>query len=445
MQHHTAYTRAAAALITSLAAGFLANTAAAHAIDDALFPLTDSIMQGKVSLDVRYRFEQVDQDRPASILDEASAQTVRTRLGWRTGLFHGFFAYGEAENVSVVGQADYNNTYNGKTKFPVVADPKGTEVNQAYLAYLGLKGNTVRYGRQAFFFDNHRFVGDVGWRQNQQTYDGLFYENKMLPGVIGSYAYIYNVNRVFGEDTPSAAFANTGDFQLAGHLANLQWKPNPLTTLTGYAYLLDFDDFAVESTATYGLRAVGEIPLPQITLPLLPGTAGAALLYGAEYARQSDYADNAVDFNLDYLMAEGGVRLFGVNFKAAYEVLEGGGGPSNTRALQTPLATLHAFNGWTDQFLRTPAAGLKDIYFTVGGPVPGLAVDWLVRYDSYKSDVGSNDYGNEWGVLLSKTFAEKYTVGFKYADYSTDAPAFIAGRPDTSDVSKSWLWVQIKI
>ncbi len=440
MHAHSVLIRAGALL----GAGLLAGNAAAHAIDDALYPLTDSLLQGKVSLDVRYRFEAVDQDRPASILDEASAQTVRTRLGWRTGLFHGFFAYGEAENVSVVGEEDYNNTYNGKTRFPVVADPDGTEVNQAYLGYLGLKGNTFRYGRQAFVFDNHRFIGDVGWRQNQQTYDSFFYENKMLPGVIGSYAYVYNVNRVFGEDTPNKAFANAGDFSTAGHLVNLQWKPNPVTTLTGYAYLLDFDDFDAESTATYGLRAAGEIPLPSLKLPTLPGAPGSAILYTAEYARQSDYADNPGNFNLDYGLLEGGVRLFGVNFKVAYELLEGGA-LNGTRALQTPLATLHAFNGWADQFLRTPAAGLKDTYVTVGGPVPGLAVDWLVRYDSYESDAGSNDYGDEWGVMLSKTFAEKYTVGVKYADYSTDAPAFIAGRPDTSDVSKGWLWLQIKI
>lgn len=440
MHAHTVLTRAGALL----GAGLLAGNAAAHAIDDALYPLTDSLLQGKVSLDVRYRLETVDQDRPASILDEANAQTVRTRLGWRTGLFHGFFAYGEAENVSVVGEEDYNNTYNGKTKFPVVADPDGTEVNQAYLGYLGLKGNTFRYGRQAFFFDNHRFVGDVGWRQNQQTFDSFFYENKMLPGVTGSYAYVYNVNRVFGEDTPNSAFANDGDFSTDGHLVNLQWKPNPVTTLTGYAYLLDFDDFDAESTATYGLRAAGEIPLPSLKLPTLPGAPGSAILYTAEYARQSDYADNPGSFDLDYGLLEGGVRLFGVNFKVAYELLEGGA-VNGTRALQTPLATLHAFNGWADQFLRTPAAGLKDTYVTVGGPVPGLAVDWLVRYDSYESDAGGTDYGSEWGVMLSKTFAEKYTVGVKYADYSTDAPAFIAGRPDTSDVSKGWLWLQIKI
>jgi hypothetical protein len=427
-----------------LGAGLLSGTASAHAVDDALYPLTDALLQGKVSLDVRYRFEMVDQDRPASILDKAHAQTVRTRLGWRTGLFHGFFAYGEAENVSVVGDEDYNNTYNGKTHYPVVADPSGTEVNQAYLGYLGLKGNTFRYGRQVIFFDNHRFIGDVGWRQNQQTFDGFFYENKMLPGVTGSYAYIYDVNRVFGEDTPNKDFATAGDLHLKGHLLNMQWKPNSVTTLAAYAYLLDFDDFATESTATYGLRAVGEIPLPSLKLPALPGAPGSAILYTAEYARQSDYADNPGSFDLDYGLLEGGMRLFGVNFKAAYELLEGGA-MNGTRALQTPLATLHAFNGWADQFLRTPAAGLKDTYVTVGGPVPGLAVDWLVRYDSYKSDVGSNDYGDEWGVMLSKTFAEKYTIGLEYADYSTDAPAYIAGRPDTSDVRKAWVWLQVKI
>ena len=43
--------------------------------------------------------------------------------------------------------------------------------------------------------------------------------------------------------------------------------------------------------------------------------------------------------------------------KLGFERLEGNG----TVALQTPLATLHAFNGWADKFLSTPANGLRDV------------------------------------------------------------------------------------
>lgn len=410
----------------------------AQTVDGALQSLTDAIVNGQVNLGVRYRYEHVTQDRPAGILHHANAQTVRSNLGWRTGLFHGFSAYAEVENVSVVGDEDYNNTYNGETAYPVVADPDGTEVNQAYLTWQGVAGNQLRYGRQAIVFDNARFVGDVGWRQNQQTLDGFSYQNTMLEGVTASYAYIYNVNRIFGEDTPNKAFGNIGDFQLDGHLINVQWKPNATTTLTGYAYLLDFDDFDAESTATYGLRATGAVPLPQL------GIEGAALLYTAEYAHQTDYADNPGDFGLGYGSAELGLRLFGVTAKAGYERLEGGemGG---TRALQTPLATLHAFNGWTDRFLSTPAAGLEDRYVLATGVLPGCGVNWLVRYDDFSAEAGSDDYGSEWGVQLTKTFAKHYTVGVKYADYDTDAPALLAGRADTTDTAKGWFWLQMNI
>ncbi|MGK2941532.1 MAG: alginate export family protein, partial [Immundisolibacter sp.] len=204
-----AYFLAGGALLASVAA----SGAHGETVGNALQSLTDAIVNGQVNLGVRYRYEHASQERPDSILHDANAHTVRTNLGWRTGLFHGFSAYAEAENVSVIGNEDYNNTYNGKGKYPVVADPDGTEVNQAYLAWQGVAGNLARYGRQAINFDNQRFVGDVGWRQNQQTVDGFTYQNTMLADVAASYAYIYNVNRIFGEDTPNNAFANTGDFQ----------------------------------------------------------------------------------------------------------------------------------------------------------------------------------------------------------------------------------------
>jgi hypothetical protein len=425
----------------------------AGTVDDGLYRLTDAIAQGKVSLDVRYRYERVDQDRPATITDAAHAHTVRTRLGWRTGLYDGFYAYGEVEDITALGSEDYNDAANGKTRFPVVADPDGTEVNQAHLAYLGLPKTTLRYGRQVFKFDNERWLGDVGWRQNQQSFDALFAENKSLPGTTLSYARVTNVNRVFGEDTPSDLFANTGDLDMRSHLVNAQWKPTPAHALTAYAYLLDFEErYDAESTRSLGLRAQGEFALGAAGGSLgggpLPGTPGPALLYTAEYARQSDYADNPDDFGLDYTLAEGGVRAFGVNLKLGYEVLEGGGefgGVSGMRALQTPLATLHAFNGWADQFLRTPAEGLEDRYVTLGGPVPGWGLDWLVRYDRYQSEQGGTDYGSEWGAMLAKTFAARYTLGIKYARYATDADAFVPGAAFTSDVSKLWLWAQFKL
>ena len=124
---------------------------------------------GKLILDARYRYEHVDQD---NTLDHANAQTLRTRVGFQTGKWYGLSGLIEADNTSRIGDASYNNTRNGQRNYSVVADPDGSEINQALLRYDFAQGNLV-VGRQRINLDNQRFVGGVAWRQNEQTYDGL--------------------------------------------------------------------------------------------------------------------------------------------------------------------------------------------------------------------------------------------------------------------------------
>ena len=155
---------------------------------------------GKPSLYMRYRFESVDQEGFAR---RAEASTLRTQLGYLTGDFHGFGAFLQFEDVHVIGRERYNSTANGLTQYPVVVDPKGNEINQAYLSYKGIPGTTLKYGRQVIIYDNQRFVGNVGWRQNEQTFDAFTVQNTSLPSTTISYAHISNVNRIFGEDHPT--------------------------------------------------------------------------------------------------------------------------------------------------------------------------------------------------------------------------------------------------
>ncbi len=131
---------------------------------------TEALTSGTASGDIRYRYEFVDQDNS---LNNARASTIRTRLGYRTGEYQGFEAFLEAENVTAVGNENYNSTINGNTKRSVVADPTETEINQAYLRYKGFENTSLTYGRQRIALDNHRFIGNVGWRQNEQTFDGF--------------------------------------------------------------------------------------------------------------------------------------------------------------------------------------------------------------------------------------------------------------------------------
>ncbi len=374
---------------------------------------TEALVGGKVNFDARLRLEIVDQD---NALKDAEALTVRTRLGYETGKFYKFWAFGEFEDVRDVGIDDYNSTDNGKTEYSVIADPEVTEVNQGYLGYGGIPGTVLKWGRQRIIYDNARFIGNVGWRQNEQTYDGITFVNTSLPSTTFSYAYITQVNRIFGEDNDNVP----GQFEMSNHFVNLAYDGFGFGKFVGYGYFLEFDEAPETSNQTLGLRFSGDTALAE----------KAKLLYALEYATQSDYDDGSSDIDADYYLAELGLGIKGVTGKLGYELLEGDG----TYAFSTPLATVHAFNGWADQFLITPLDGLVDVYASVGGKLKGVKL--LAVYHDFSADNGDDDYGTEWNFLAAKKFAKHYTLGVKYATYDAD---------DFSvDTDKFWLWGQAK-
>lgn len=377
--------------------------------------ITEAITGGKVSGDFRYRFEMVDQDNPARE-KEAGASTLRSRLGYGTGDYQGFGAYLEFEDITVIGEERFDSTVNGLGQYPVVADPETTEVNQAYLSYSGIPDTTAKFGRQRIILDNARFVGNVGWRQNEQTYDAFTLKNTSLPDTTLFYGYVSNVNRIFSDESP------VGNTNLEAHLLNASYKGLGFATLTGYAYLLDFVDAPSASNQTLGVRFAGGNDLSE----------GFKLLYAVEFAQQSDYQDGDSDIDADYSLFELGAKFSGVTAKVGLETLSGDGEPGS--GFSTPLATLHAFNGWADQFLGTPADGLEDLYVSIGGKLSGVKL--LAVFHDYSSDNGSTDYGSEFGLLAAKKFGKHYTVLAKYASYSADE--------HNDDIDKLWLSGQLK-
>jgi hypothetical protein len=381
--------------------------------------LLDALAGGKVSADIRYRYEWVDQ---ANLSKKANGSTIRTRLGYETGSFQGFLAYLEFEDITVVGDERYNNTHNGKTQFPVVADPKDTEVNQAFLKYSGLQETIFHLGRRRLILDNARFVGNVGWRQNEQTFDLLSLENTTLPNISAIYAYIFNVNRIFGDHHPTSA-----DISMDTHLINISFSQFKPVTLTAYGYLLDLNDTSAASTKTFGLRLNGSTPISEET----------KILYAGEFADQSDFANGASTNDATYWMAELGGTFRILTVKISYEELGGDG----VYGFSTPLATLHAFQGWTDKFLATPANGIRDLFFTVSTHLMGVKL--AAVYHDFSSDKGSFDYGTELGFLATKTFNNRYTLLAKYALYDADGNSQNTGGT-AINTDKLWLAAQVK-
>src|SRR3546814_5738839 len=103
-------------------------------------------------------------------MENADALTVRVRAGLEIGLSENFAILGEVEGTLAPIQ-DYNSTTNGKTDFSTIADPQTIELNRLHLQYRGVEGSIVTVGRQRINLDDQRFVGSVGWRHDEQTFD----------------------------------------------------------------------------------------------------------------------------------------------------------------------------------------------------------------------------------------------------------------------------------
>ena len=382
-------------------ASVIACTAAAQTAEpEAPVSLQDAIAKGKVFLNVRLRYEHVDQ--PAT---DADALTLRTRLGYTTGSYHGFTAGVEAQNTTALVD-DYQEPGQPATGHSVVADPELTEVSQAWIGYANKDYATSgKVGRQLIILDNARFVGNVGWRQNMQTFDAVTLKNSSVEKLDLTYAYLWKVKRIFG-NPPGAAFT---DFDSNSHLINAAYSGLPIGKLTAYTYLLDLENAAGfgSSSATYGLSLTGSKPL---------GDSGVTLGYRAEYATQSDYGDNPADYDANYYVAELTAGYKGFSLKLGHEVLGSDGGVA---AFQTPLATGHAFNGWADIFLTTPATGLRDTYVAFSAPIPG-GVKATVAYHKFEADTGGADYGDEVDFVASYKINKNLGLIAKIALYNAD-------------------------
>lgn len=362
-----------------------------------------ALTDGKLQLDARYRFEYVDQD---GLPGDAKASTLRTRLGYETGKFRNFSALIEAENVSVIGNDSYNNTINGKTQYPIVADIADTQINQAYLAYSGWPQTKIIAGRQVLALDNQRWVGPGSWRQNEQTHDAISVVNTSLENSSFFYAYSRQVNRTLSERSPLGTWNDSNI-----HLLNVSYSGFGLGKLTGYGYLLDIPDAVALSTATYGARLEGKQPLAGAT----------SILYAAEYARQSNYAGNTADYDLRYYTVESGIHWSSWTLKALYESV----GSNGTQAVQFPIATVHTFDGWVDKFITTPTNGLDDAAISITY-IAKSDDPWLngtkaqLAYHDFSAERGSTHYGTEWDASCEQTFKEYYTAGIQVGSYTAD-------------------------
>lgn len=408
-------------ILTALCAAFIAfsppDNAFAGTGDEApAASFSEAFGNSRAYLSFRYRYEYVDE---ASFSDKAKASTLQTRFGFETGEYKDWKLGLEFNNITVIGNEQYNSTRNGLTRYPTVPDPEGTILNHLFLDWSPDK-SAFTLGRQNINRDNQRFIGAVAWRQNDQTFDALTAGTEGLSDWRFDYGYFWQVNRIFGPETGSPPAKLDSD----SHILNVKYKGFDFGTLGAYAYLLDLENDPANSNASYGIRLTGKYDFNQDT----------AFQYVAEYATQSDYGDNPVDYSADYHLLEANASFDRFSINAGWEVL-GGDDKAEGKAFRTPLATLHKFQGFTDRFLNTPNAGVDDRYLAAS--VTFFETTASLIYHDFQAASGGQRYGDEWDFTLVRAFKKRNIFLLKYANYNAEGFSV--------DTKKWWLQYLLKI
>eukprot|EP00004_Rigifila_ramosa_P005885 TRINITY_DN16547_c0_g1_i1.p1 TRINITY_DN16547_c0_g1~~TRINITY_DN16547_c0_g1_i1.p1 ORF type:complete len:399 (+),score=57.97 TRINITY_DN16547_c0_g1_i1:109-1197(+) len=337
--------------------------------------------------------------------DVSHALTTRERIGFKTQSWNGFSFLAEGEftqaliddysagpgklkNVAVVDPFVANNS--------AIFDPETNELNQLYLQYAGFD-TLVKLGRQKIIFDNAAFIGNVGWRQNEQTYDAFSIRNQSIEGLTLNYSYVDQVNRIFGSDALGIFENAPGEI----HLLNGTYEGIKGLTLGSYIYLMKFDEKAAQkwNNDTYGINAKGSL-------------AGISLYGEVAYQDQAgDKNDRQAMYAHFHATKSFGSQLLVVGI----EQLDAG--------FQTPLATVHAFNGYADatdvRRIDGSHGGLTDTYLTHTTPL-GWGIKWSNSLHFFGDNAIGSDLGFGLDSVLTKKFDDHFTTIVKLGYFDSD-------------------------
>ena len=382
----------------------------------------------KPYLEFRPRYEYVDVD--GSPNDAANALTIRTKVGVKIGSIlgvKGLSAQLEAIDVSALVD-DY---YPQKSGYETVLDPDNTRLTQAFIVY--------KYGNYAFvagrkyvIIDDHRFIGNVNWRQMPQSLGVVAIAgspiknlNFLLAGVYERKGIIDKLNVDWHMDKMPIVL-------------DVNYKVIPQLKLKGFAYLL------TDIHNTYGIKASGKINI-----------GGINFSYLGEYAKQDDpyekdNLNSKPDIDTDYYRIKIGAGYSGFFGSVMYTYF--GDANGHDAGFSTPLATLHKFDGWSDVLLAGAAKGfdygLDEWCFSVGykNATIGKVMVAYLTFDSDKDPgVTGKSIGSEVDVLYAKKLTKRLSFLAKAAFYNADNGYYTHGNlKGTKDVNKYWLQLDYK-
>ena len=387
----------------------------------------------KFSGEIRPRYEFAD--TKGNDFKAANAFTARTRLAVATDSLAEVDGLSAKVGVTAVNNFGYTSYSDGlianpaggkmpNSEYELILDPQQAMLSEAYLAYTAAD-TTLLAGRSHVNLDDQRFIGTVGWRQMERAYDTVTVINKSVEGLtlLGSYVYGYaGVNSVITNDTASV-------------LLNVNYKASDALVISGFGYML------ANIHDTYGIRVSGKAPVSD----------SIKLNYAVSYAMQADntmqYGSGDVTNKIDasYYDLVIGANMSGFILAAEYEVLGKANGDSTT-GFTTPLATLHKFQGFADEFLGQTGGsnnnGLADMNVKAGYKAKGFgkALVWFHKFDAETGNY--SDLGSE----IDAVYANKIP-GVTGLNGLLKAAYFMAGETGSgheNDNAKFWAQLDYK-
>ena len=406
--------------------------------DDGINILNDV----KLKAQIRPRYEYVNVDAPAATdLKTANAFTVRTHLVVTAGLLDvpNLMVTLGLQSVNNFGSDKYNSGQNNETTYDKVVDPQQAMLSEASIDYK-INKTALHAGRSQVNLDNQRFIGTVGWRQTERSYDTVYAADNSIENLNILAAYVYGFAGVGSVTTTESESI----------LLHANYKVMDELSITAYDYMLSIAGYGSD---TYGLALTGNLNL-----------SGAKLDYRAEYAKQADatmsYSEttataNSYKADADYINLDLGANISGILAGVNYEILSGQkAGDASSTTFNPALGTNHKFNGWADVFYVGnvgPSGGLKDANVRLGYTAPGLG-KILAVYHDFKADenmaaVGggtTDDLGSEIDVVYTNKIpgVNNLTGLLKYASYSKGKVSGFANA--TKDVTKMWVGLDYK-
>lgn len=347
--------------------------------------------------------------------ERARAASLLVRLNVETQWSEYLSSHVQVDNVSRGFKGEHSDgvDLNGK---PLIPDAGGLDANQAYLA-IKLDSLSFKLGRQQINWDDQRFIGGNGFWQNEQTFDALLANIKLFSNSQVSYAYIGNVNRIFGDDADKQVSSNggaygadaasrpvnlLGDHKHHTHIARLNINEWDYSEWVVYGYVMDNITAPRSSNNTVGAHYTFTYKMDAIKYRLKLESA---------LQKQPELSNSPL---LPYYLLDASLGINRFDVIARYEIVSR---KENANFIM-PLGSSHDFQGASSQIQNFMGQGLKDASLGLTWRATPFKIETQYhRFNAYTS----NEYlGQELDITLSYKPSRKHVVSFLVAYFKPE-------------------------